>query len=134
MYHINSASLFFKKKNIFPHITYQKANNIVLKFVEEDGQNGDLLRSALRYLLETIQYVYSLLFLKIYKRTGRFGINNKLHFDFIFTNWRHNKSNLVLPTPTKNKLVEQPIKKIIPEIDITQQQQQQQQLQLQNEQ
>ena len=112
MYHINSASLFFKKKNIFPHITYQKTNNIVLKFV------------------------YSLLFLKIYKRTGRFGINNKLHFDFIFTNWRHNKSNLVLPTPTKNKLVEQPIKKIIPEIDITQQQQQQQQqqLQLQNEQ
>ena len=35
------------------------------------------------------------------------------------------KSNLVLPTPTKNKVVEQPIKKTIPEIDITQQQQQQ---------
>ena len=44
--------------------------------------------------------------------------------------WRHHKSNLVLPTPT-NKLVEQPIKKIIPEIDITQQKQQQKQ---QNEQ
>ena len=46
-----------------------------------------------------------------------------------FTNWRHRKSNLVLPTPTKNKVVQQPIKKIIPEIDITQQKQQQQQQQ-----
>ena len=34
-----------------------------------------------------------------------------------------------MPTPTKNKVVEQPIKKIIPEIDITQQKQQQQQQQ-----
>ena len=38
-----------------------------------------------------------------------------------------------MPTPTKNKVVEQPITKIIPETDITQQKQQQQQQQ-QNEQ
>ena len=69
----------------------------------------------------------------MYNRTNRFGINNKSHFDFIFNNWGHHKSNLVLPTPTKNKVVEPPIKKIIPEIDITQQKQQQQQQQ-QNEQ
>ena len=61
--------------------------------------------------------MYSLLFPKIYDRTNRFGINKKLLFDFTFTNWRHHKNNLVLPTPTKNKVVEQPIKKIIPEID-----------------
>ena len=79
--------------------------------------------------MRTIQYVYSLLFPKIYNRTNRFGINNQLHFDFVFTNWRHHKSNLVLPTSTKNKVVEQPITKIIPEIDITQQKQQQQQQQ-----
>ena len=60
-----------------PHITYQKANNIVVKFVEEDVQNIDLLKSALRNYLRTIQYVYSLLFPKIYDRTNRFGINNK---------------------------------------------------------
>ena len=79
---------------------------------------------------------YSLLFPNIYNRTNRFGINNKSHFDFILTNWRHHKSNLVLPTPTKNNVVEEPIKKIIPETDITQQQQQQQQQeqQQQNEQ
>ena len=34
-----------------------------------------------------------------------------------------------MPTPTKSKVVEQPTKKIIPEINITQQQQQQQQQQ-----
>ena len=60
-----------------PHITYQKANNIVVKFVEEDMQNIDLLKSALRNHLQTIQYVYSLLFPKIYNRTNKFGINNK---------------------------------------------------------
>ena len=56
-----------------------------------------------------------------------------MYFDFIFTNWRHHKSNLILLTRAKNKVAEQPTKRIIPEINITQQQQQQQQLQ-QNEQ
>ena len=88
-------------------------------------QNIDLLKSALRDHLQKIQYVYSLLFQNIYNRTNRFGINNKSHFDFILSNWRHHKSNLVLPAPTKNNVVEEPIKKIIPETDITQQQQQQ---------
>ena len=119
-----------------PHITYQKANNIVVKFVEEDVQNIDLLKSALRNHLRTIQYAYSLLFPKIYNRTNRSGINNKSHFDFIFNNWKHYKNNIVLPKPTKNRVVEQPTKKkIVLEIDITQlQQQQQQQQQQQNEQ
>ena len=31
-----------------PDITYQKANNIVVKIVQEDVQNIDLLKSALR--------------------------------------------------------------------------------------
>ena len=74
-----------------------------------------------------VQYVYYLLFPKLFNRTNGFGINSKSHFDFIFTNWRHYKRNLVLPTPTKSKVVEQPIKKIIPEFNITQQKQQQQQ-------
>ena len=44
--------LIYQKENFIklsqPHITYQKANNIVLKFVEEAAQNIDLLKSALR--------------------------------------------------------------------------------------
>ena len=47
------------------HITYPKANNIVVKFVEEDMQNIDLLKSALRNHLRTVQYVYSFLSQKI---------------------------------------------------------------------
>ena len=94
-----------------PHITYEKVNNIGVKFVEEDVQNIDLLKSALRNHLQTIQCVYSLVFPKTYKRTNRFGINNKSHFDFVFNNWKHHKNNIVLPTPTKNRVVKQPTEK-----------------------
>ena len=80
---IYQKKIFFELSQL--HVIYQKANNIVLKFVEEDTQNIDLLKSALRDNLQTIQYVYSLLFPKIYNRTNMFGINNKLHFDFYFT-------------------------------------------------
>ena len=90
-------------------------------------QNINLLKSALRNHLRTMQCVYSLLFPKNYNRTNKFGINNKSHFDFIFTNWRHHKSNLILSTPMKNKAAEQPTKIIIPENNITQQQEQEQQ-------
>ena len=85
--HKFSTFVYFFKKIIHlcqPHITYQKANNIVLKFIEEDLQNFELLKAALRGNLHTIQYVYSLLFPKIYNRTNKFGINNKLQFDFFY--------------------------------------------------
>ena len=68
-----------------PHITYQKANNIVLKLIEENSQNLELLKAVLREHLRTMQYVYLLLLPKIYNRTNKFGINNKSKFDF-FTN------------------------------------------------
>ena len=85
--HKFSTFVYFFKKIIHlcqPHITYQKANNIVLKFIEEDLQNFELLKAALRGNLRTIQYMYSLLFPKIYNRTNKFGINNKLQFDFFY--------------------------------------------------
>ena len=65
-----------------PHITYQKANNIVLKFIEEDPQNFELLKAVLREHLHTIQCVYLLLFPKIYNSTNKFSIKNKSQFDF----------------------------------------------------
>ena len=84
------SKFIYQKENFIefrqPHITYKKADNIILKFVEEGAQNIDLLKSALRDHLQTIQYVYSLLFPKIYNRANKFGINNKLYFDFILTN------------------------------------------------
>ena len=46
------TKFIYQKENFIelsqPHITYQKANNIVLKFVEEDAQNIDSLKSVLR--------------------------------------------------------------------------------------
>ena len=121
-----STKLIYLKDNFIelsqPHVTYKKANKTVVKFVEEDVQNIDLLKSGLRNHLRTIQYVYSVLFPKIFNRTNRFGINNKSHFDFIFNNWKDHKNNIVFPTPTGNRVAEQPTKKIVPESDITQQQ------------
>ena len=57
-------------------------------------------------------------------------------FNFHFNNWNHHKNNIVLPTPTKNRVSEQRTKNIVPEneMTITQLQQQQQQQQQQNEQ
>ena len=65
-----------------PHTTYQKANNIVLKFIEENLQNFELLNAALRKHLRTIQYVYLLLFPKIYNRTNKVDTNNRSQVDF----------------------------------------------------
>ena len=84
------------------HTMYQKANNIVLKFIEEDLQNLELLKDALREHIRTIQYVYSLLFLKIYNRSNKFGIKDKSQFGFFITNWRHHKNNVVLTAPLEN--------------------------------
>ena len=46
------------------HITYQKANNIAVKSVEEDMQNIDLLKSALRDHLQTSSMFISYFFQK----------------------------------------------------------------------
>ena len=56
----NKFSKFIYLKQNFidlcqPHITYQKANNIVLTFIEEDPQTFELLKAALRKHLRTIQ-------------------------------------------------------------------------------
>ena len=103
--HKFSTFVYFFKKIIHlcqPHITYQKANNIVLKFIEEDLQNLELLKDALREHIRTIQYVYSLLFLKICNRSNKFGIKDKSQFGFFITNWRHHKNNVVLTAPLEN--------------------------------
>ena len=49
------TKFIYLKENFIEHshITYQKANNIVVKFVEEDLQNIDLLKSALKKLFAT---------------------------------------------------------------------------------
>lgn len=93
-YHINLVNLFIQEiillsfVNCIQHIKIYKIY-----------KNISLLKASLRQHLKTIQYVYSLLFPKIYNRTNKFRINNKSHFDFVFNNWKHNKNfaNIQLP-------------------------------------
>ena len=60
-----------------PKITYQKANTIVKKFIEENSNNINLLKIKLEEHFKTIQHMYSLLYPKIYNRVNVFGIKTK---------------------------------------------------------
>ena len=67
-----------------PKLTYQKANGVVKKFIEENSNNINILKFKIEKNFKIIQYVYSLLYLKIYNRINNFGIQNKNSFDFFF--------------------------------------------------
>ena len=67
-----------------PKLTYQKANGVVKKFIEENSNNINILKFKIEKNFKIIQYVYSLLYLKIYNRINNFGIQNKNSFDFVF--------------------------------------------------
>ena len=60
-----------------PKITYQKANTIVKKFIEENSNNINLLKIKLEEDFKTIHHMYSLLYPKIYNRVNVFGIKTK---------------------------------------------------------
>ena len=87
-------------------LTYQKANNIVLSYIDKDKQkNIDLLKLAIKNNLLTIQFSYSMLYPKIYARTNAFGIQNKAKFDFVYSEWKKNKNALpFIQTPIVNEL------------------------------
>ena len=96
-----------------PKLTYQKANGIVKKFIEENSNNINLLKFKIEINFKIIKYIYSLLHPKIYIRINNFGIQNKNSFDFVFSNWKAKKQNgpispkiiNELPAPTKQILV-----------------------------
>ena len=94
-------------------------NEIVKKFIEENSNNINLLKFKIDKNFKIIQYVYSLLCLKIYNRINNFGIQNKNSFDFVFSNWKARKQNgpispkiiNELPAPTKQILVTEMLSK-----------------------
>ena len=102
------TKFIYQKENFIelsqPHITYQKANNIVLKFVEEDAQNIDSLKSVLRDHQQTIQYVYFLFFPK--STIGPIGLEQTTNRILILSSPIGD-----ITKPTKIKVVEQSIKK-----------------------
>ena len=85
-------------------MTYQKANEIVKKFVNEDKNLINYLKLKIEEKFKLIHYIYSLLFSKIYNRTNHFGIQNKGNFDFYFQTWKSRKQNGAVGTKILNHL------------------------------
>ena len=79
MYKIENYAVISK-----PNITYQKANEIVKNFINEDKNQINYLKSKIEEQYKLIHYIFLLLFSKIYNRTNHFGIQNKPIFIFIF--------------------------------------------------
>ena len=102
-----------------PKLTYQKANGIVKKFIEENSNNIKLLKFKIEINFKMIKYIYSLLHPKIYIRINNFGIQNKNSFDFVFSNWKARKQSgpispkiiNEMPAPTKQILVREMLSK-----------------------
>ena len=96
-----------------PNLKYQKAINIVKRFIEQDIKNIAVLRAKIEENVKIIHYIYSLLYPKIYNRMNNFGIKNKTQFEIIFSNRKAEKHTGVvspkivneLPTPTKQTLI-----------------------------
>ena len=96
-----------------PNLTYQKANNIIKKYIEEDANNINIFKIKIEENFKTIHFIHSLLYLKIYNRVSNFGMQNKTNIDFVFSNWKAKKQTgsispkivSELPTPTKQVLI-----------------------------
>ena len=75
-----------------PHLTFQKANEIVSAFFLEDLNRITIFKFKIEEKSELIHYVHMLLFSKIYSRTNNFGILKKNNFDFHFQTWKKRKT------------------------------------------
>ena len=111
MYKIENYSVISK-----PNITYQKANEIVKNFINEDKNQINYLKFKIEEQYTLIHYIYSLLFSKIYNRTNHFGIQSKTNFDFYFQAWKFRKQNGAVGTKILNHLAPNQAKQITTEV------------------
>ena len=111
MYKIENYAVISK-----PNITYQKANEIVKNFINEDKNRINYLKFKIEEKFKLIHYIYSLLFSKIYIRTNNFGIQNKTNFDFYFQTWKSRKQNGAVGTKILNHLAPNQAKQITTEV------------------
>ena len=65
-------------------ITFQKANNIIKVFVEQDETNIEFLQQYLKEYVITYQFLFAILYSKIYLSINNFGIHNKSIFNYIY--------------------------------------------------
>ena len=68
-------------------ITFQKANDVVKNFIEQDETNIELLRQHLEKYAIIYQFLYANLFPKVYARNNHFGIHNKSIFEYTYREW-----------------------------------------------
>ena len=79
------SSFILREKNFFilseTQITYQKANEIVKEFIDENAQHLELLKQSLINTIELIRYVYAMHLSNICSKCSPFGIKHKSYFD-----------------------------------------------------
>ena len=68
-------------------ITFQKTNDIIKSFIEQDKTNIELLRQHFQQHAVTYQYLYPNLYPKLYSCKNRFGIHNKSIFEYTYRDW-----------------------------------------------
>ena len=68
-------------------ILFQKGNDVVKNFIEQDEANIGLLRQHLQKYAIIYQFLYANLFPKVYMRNNHFGINNKFIFEYTYREW-----------------------------------------------
>ena len=75
-----------------PNLTFQKAYNIVKKYIAEDANNMNYLKIKVEENFKIIHFIYSSLYPKIYNRVNNVGIKIKvLLILFSQTGKRENK-------------------------------------------
>ena len=76
-----------------PKLTYQKANQIVKKWILSYDKKSELCKKIAENF-KSIHYVYSSLYPKVYSRINQFGIKNKSEFDLAFTYFKVKKQTI----------------------------------------
>ena len=74
-------------------ITFQKANNVVKNFIEQDETNIELLHQHLEKYAIICQFLYANLFPKVYAHNNDFGIQNKSIFEYTYREYYFEKTN-----------------------------------------
>ena len=85
-----------------PNLTYQNSNAIVKSYILEDGNRINQLKYKIAEKFNSIHYIYSFLYAKIYNRTNSFGIERKSDFDFQFQMWRKEKQQKFIAKEPSN--------------------------------
>ena len=76
-----------------PQITFQKANDAVKDFIQQEDVNIELLRKYLEQYAVIYQFLYANLFSKVYVRNTQFGKQNKAIFEYTYREWYAAKTN-----------------------------------------